>query len=199
MELHGRSSLQYVPGPSHPTIAEYGRTNQDTGYNKVQGSLTLGGYDSSRFNIEKNVTFSFNNDVARRLVVQLRSINYVPTGLSTVTTSTTLMSGTISIFVDSTIPYIYLPTAVCDRFASAFGLEWDDVNRIYTLNDTMHTKLQATNPRFTFTIANTAGDIVNIEFPYAAFDSKASFPVIPLENNATNLFPLRRAANDTRM
>lgn len=191
----------YSKSLDHPIHIErnFVVANPDTGYNKVQGSLTLGGYDSSRFGAEKNVTFPFNNDVARRFIVELRSIKYVPTGLSTVTTSTTLMAGTISVYIDSTIPYIYLPTNVCDRFALAFGLEWDDANRIYTINDTMHTKLQATNPKFTFTIANTAGNTMEIDFPYAAFDLEASFPVIPLENNATNLFPLRRAANDTRM
>ena len=109
------------------------------------------------------------------------------------------MSGAISIYIDSTIPYIYLPTTVCDRFASAFGLEWNDASRIYTINDTMHTKLQASDPKFTFRIANTAGQTLDIVLPYAAFDVQASFPVLPIGANSTNFFPLRRAANDTRM
>jgi hypothetical protein len=163
-------------------------------YNKVQGSLTLGGYDTSRFGSE-NVTFDFYPDVQRRFVVGLNSITYIPTGVTTTTTSTTLMSEKISLLIDSTIPYIYLPESACARFESAFGLQWNDTSEIYTVNDTQHTALQKMNPNITFTLANTAGETLDIVLPYEAFDLTASFPVVA---NETLYFPLKRAANDTQ-
>ena len=164
------------------------------GYDKVQGSLTLGGYDASRIS-SKNVTFPMYQDVSRRFIVDLTTITYIPTGVSTITTSITLMSETISIFIDSTIPYIYLPANICDRFATAFGLQYNDTTEIYTINDTMHTSLQQMNPNITFTLANSAGQTHDIVFPYGAFNMNASFPVV---NDTTAYFPLKRAANDTQ-
>ena len=141
--------------------------------NKVQGSLTLGGYDAARFD-SKNITFPFYDDVARNFVVQLRAITYSSAGLSTTTSSTTLMSNSISMSIDSTIPYIYLPRDVCDRFATEFGLVWNATSEIYTLDDTAHSRLQSSKPTFTFTLANTAGQILDIKLPYDAFDRTAS-------------------------
>jgi hypothetical protein len=144
------------------------------------------------------VTFSFYNDVSRRFLANLRAITYIPTGVSTVTTSTTLMSETISMYIDSTIPYIYLPIDICAKFESAFGLTWDENDEIYTVNDTAHSSLTSTNPSITFTLANTAGQTLNIVLPYAAFDLRASFPVLSNGTNSTNYFPLKRATNDTQ-
>lgn len=165
-------------------------------HNKVQGSLTLGGYDTSRFDT-KNITFPFYDDVARNFVVQLRAITYNSAGVSTNTASTTLMSTPIPMSIDSTIPYIYLPEDVCDRFANAFGLQWNNASEIYTLNSTAYQTLQTSKPSFTFTLANAAGETLDIKFPYEAFDRTASFPVLPTLNETAKFFPLRRAANDT--
>ena len=164
------------------------------GYDKVQGSLTLGGYDASRFD-SKNITFDFYNDVARRYIVELIAITYIPTGVSTITTPTTLMSETLSMYIDSTISYLYLPTNVCTHFENAFGLQWNDTTEIYTVNDTMHAQLQNMNPNITFSLTNTAGQTMDIILPYAAFDLTATFPVV---SNDTNYFPLRRAINSTQ-
>ena len=100
--------------------------------------------------------------------------------------------------IDSTIPYIYLPQDTCDRFANAFGLQWNATNEIYMLNATAYQKLQFTKPSFTFTIANTRDETLEIKFPYEAFDRTASFPVLPSLNDTAKFFPLRRAANDTQ-
>ncbi|KAG4436710.1 hypothetical protein IFR05_007824 [Cadophora sp. M221] len=166
-------------------------------YNKIQGSLTLGGYDTSQFD-SKNVTFPFYNDVSRRFLTDLRSITYIPTGVSTITTSTTLMSQSISMYIDSTIPYIYLPLDACAKFESAFGLVWNATDEIYTLNDTAHATLKSTNPSITFTIANTGGETLDIVLPYSAFDLTASFPVLSNGTNSTAYFLLKRATNDTQ-
>jgi hypothetical protein len=158
--------------------------------------LTLGGYDASRFSA-KNLTIPFYTDTARKFITDLTAITYIPTGVSTITSSKTLMSETISMFIDSTIPYIYLPTPICDRFEAAFGLQWNDTSEIYTINDTMHTSLKSMNPNITFSLSNTGGETLDIVLPYAAFDLTASFPVVRTGTKA-NYFPLRRAANDTQ-
>ncbi|TVY15848.1 Candidapepsin-8 [Lachnellula arida] len=164
-------------------------------YGKVQGSLTLGGYDASRFS-SQNITLPVYDDVSRRFLIQVSAIKYIPTGLSTTTTSITLASDPISLYIDSTVPYIYLPGAICAKFESAFGLKWNDTTEIYTLNDTMHTSLQNMNPNITFTLSTSNGQNLDIILPYKAFDLNASFPVIP--DGTVNYFPLRRAANDTQ-
>ncbi|KAL2074840.1 hypothetical protein VTL71DRAFT_8619 [Oculimacula yallundae] len=166
-------------------------------YDKVQGSLTLGGYDTSRFSTN-NLTFPFYNDNSRRFLVSLRSVSYKPTGVSTITTSTTLSSDAISIYIDSTIPYIYLPLAACAKFESEFGLTWDAINEIYTLNETAHNTLKSSKPDLTFTIANNNGQTLDFIIPYGAFDLTASFPVLANGSTPMMYFPLKRAANDTQ-
>lgn len=108
------------------------------------------------------------------------------------------MSETLSMYIDSTIPYIYLPVDICDKFESAFGLVWNATNELYTVNETAHNKLLSDNPSITFTLANTAGQTLDVVLPYASFDLTASFPVLPNGTNSTTYFPLKRATNDTQ-
>jgi hypothetical protein len=111
------------------------------------------------------------------------------------------MSETISMLIDSTIPFIYLPTNVCSKFESELGLQWDANDEIYTVNSTQHTLLQNMNPNITFTIANTAGQDLDVILPYSAFDLTATFPVLTNISNLMNsvaYFPLKRADNDTQ-
>ncbi|MCJ1264534.1 hypothetical protein MMC22_004406 [Lobaria immixta] len=122
---------------------------------KVLGSLTLGGYDSSRF-ISNNISFYFASDDSRSLTVGLQSIA-----------------------VSSTLQGEVAP------LTSAFGLEYDVKTELYLVNDTIHAKLQQLNPTVTFKIGNTisGGEFVNIELPYLAFDLQASSPIYPNAKN----------------
>ncbi|KAL8782887.1 MAG: hypothetical protein Q9195_009543 [Heterodermia aff. obscurata] len=160
--------------------------------NKVLGSLTLGGYDSARF-VPNDVTFDFDAQDIRDLSVDISSINYTENSKST-----TLMSSSISAYLDSTIPWIYLPLSVCQKFESAFGLEYDNLTQSYLVNDTLHQKLQADNASVTFTLRNPAqpSGSVDITLPYSAFDLVAEYPLSP--NGSLNYFPLARATNDTQ-
>ena len=157
---------------------------------KVLGSLTLGGYDASRFQAN-NVTFPFHNQDIRALTVGISSIRY-----STDSTQRSLLNESISAFVDSTIPWIYLPLEVCKQFEAAFGIDWDNDHQVYLVNDTLHSKLQAENATVTFTLQSLGQPgSVDIALPYAAFDLIAEYP---LASNQTRYFPLSRAANDTQ-
>ena len=155
------------------------------------GSLTLGGYDQSRFT-PNNLSFRFFDNNYRDLMVGIQAI-------STDQSLDLLPDGGILAYVDSTVPHIWLPLAACQAFEKAFGLTYDNVKERYFVNSTTHLRLKATNANITFTLGVTqsGGDSINITLPYGSFDLTASWP----ESNDTSneyYFPLRRAANVTQ-
>ncbi|KAI9701830.1 MAG: hypothetical protein M1836_001174 [Candelina mexicana] len=159
---------------------------------QVFGSLVFGGYDTSKF-IPNSLSFNFAPDVERDLVVGLQSITLTDaTGKNT-----SLLNAGIFTFVDSTIPYLYLPLQACQLFEKALGLTWDTASQLYLIDDALRNTLTAKNLNFTFQLANTetGGQNVQIVLPYAAFDLTAKFPLV---NNTSRYFPLKRAANDTQ-
>ena len=154
----------------------------------VLGSLTLGGFDASRF-VMNDVTFAFNQVDERDLTVEIESIV-----MSASNKTVQLLNNSIAAFIDSTIPYFYLPLDVCQQFEDAFGLQWDDDVQAYLVNDTLHKSLQAQNATVTLSISNTTQS-VNVSLPYAAFDLTAEYPLV---TNKTRYFPLMRATNESQ-
>ena len=139
-----------------------------------------------------NVTFNLAPDISRDLVVDLHSITSTATNGSAIS----LLPNSVLTFIDSTIPFIYLPHEACQAFETAFDLTYDRTTRLYAINDTLHESLSARNPTFTFQIANSQrrGPTVDIVLPYASFDLLASYPGF----NATRYFPLKRAENESQ-
>lgn len=162
----------------------------------VLGNLILGGYDSSRFKADATPhSFSFGASDANPLVVGVQSI--VADNTLVGTTSFTVNAGHLTV-IDSTVPHIWLPRAVCDKMETAFGLTYDNQSDLYTVNDTMHARLQTLNPSITFKIGDTAydnGNGTNIRLPYGAFDLKVGWPTY---SEDVNYFPIRRANNETQ-
>ncbi|OCK83868.1 acid protease [Lepidopterella palustris CBS 459.81] len=159
---------------------------------KLPGSLTLGGYDESRFK-SSQVSFQFALDDSKTLSMGIQMI----TATNTLQGSINIMSAEILSFIDSTVPHIWLPQTVCDRFEQAFGLTYDPTTDLYLVNNTIHNQLLDLNPTVTFALGNTGdpANTVNIALPYGAFDLQATYPIYA---NLTNYFPIRRAANDTQ-
>ncbi|KAK2628788.1 hypothetical protein QTJ16_001891 [Diplocarpon rosae] len=159
---------------------------------QTAASLTLGGYDASRF-VPNNVTFAFNQDDSRPLTVGVQAIQAKNTLLGTVS----LLPSGILALIDSTVPEIWLPATACTIFESAFGLQYDPHTDRYLVNTTTHASLTSLDPVLSFKLGNLAegGEAVIISLPYKAFDLQASWPIYA---NATNYFPLRRAANDSQ-
>jgi len=95
------------------------------------------------------------------------------------------------------VPEIWLPIEACTMFENSFGLLHDSTTDRYLVNDTIHSRLRTLNPTLTFQLGNEVygGESINIILPYAAFDLQANYPIYP---NATNYFPLRRAANESQ-
>ena len=133
------------------------------------------------------------DDLTRDLVVVLESISY--SGGS----SATLLSDAIPIFVDSTEPNLWLPSAACDAFEAAFGLQTDPDSGLYLVNETQHNALRDADAEVTFRLSDVApgggGESVSIVFPYAAFDLRAEPPLV---DEPSYYFPLKRAANETQ-
>ncbi|CAO2651274.1 Nn.00g095710.m01.CDS01 [Neocucurbitaria sp. VM-36] len=162
----------------------------------VFGDLILGGYDSTRFEANDNdFSYTFSTDPSKLLAVGVESIM----GTNTLRGTFSLTSGAHFSVIDSTVPHLWLPEDVCDQFETAFGLTYDSQTDLYLVNDTIHSELLSKNPTITIKLVNsledTSTNYTNIQLPYAAFDLQASYPFY---ENATNYFPIRRAANDTQ-
>ncbi|KAI9819298.1 MAG: hypothetical protein M1827_007455 [Pycnora praestabilis] len=153
------------------------------------GSLTLGGYDTTRF-VENNVTLPFGADQSRDLLVGLQAI-------SSDAASSPLLSTGVYAFIDSMVPQIWLPVDTCQAFEQAFNLTWNETVELYLLTDEEHNLLLQKNPNITFKVgpSATGGSSVDILFPYSTFDLTVSSPIV---DNVTRYFPLKRAENSTQ-
>ena len=158
----------------------------------IFGSLTLGGYDLSRF-IPNDVSFTLAPDTSRDLVVGLQSIVLTYNNRS----SEALLPSPILTFIDSTVPYITLPTLACQMFERELGLVWNASYNIYVINESLHQQFLISNPRFTFTIGNDkiGQPTVDIVLPYASFDHVMKPPLL---TDNTPYFPIRRAINESQ-
>jgi len=165
--------------------------------------LTLGGYDSSRL-VWHSSTFQLN--AAKQPQAYMQSISLSSTQVSSNFSSNSSLLLTsadqVSAIIDSSTPYLWLPQAVCDRFATALGLVYDEALNLYTYggNDSTRDTLNKSQLSFNFTLSDLviSNNTVNITVPYAAFDLQLQYPAIPNTTygalNATRYyFPLRRA------
>ena len=154
------------------------------------GSLTLGGYDKSRF-APNNLSVSFSQDDIRDLQVGLQHISVNEMAVP-------LPSNSIYVFLDSLVPDLWLPVPACHTFETMYGLEYNSSLDRYFINETMHSQLIAHNPNVTFTIGQeaTGGETINITMQYGSFDLvyKGKHDI----GDGSRYFPLRRAQNYTQ-
>ncbi|KAL2064169.1 hypothetical protein VTL71DRAFT_4663 [Oculimacula yallundae] len=158
----------------------------------VFGSLTLGGYDTTRFS-SNSLSFAFGADDSRDLLVSLQSVTYDTAG------SSPLLTSSINVFIDSLVTAMWLPVPVCEAFAQQFNLTWNEQGQLYLISNTVHAVLLTQNPTFTFKIghagADGAGNTVDIVLPYAAFDLNLTAPIVGRD---ARYFPLKQAQNSTQ-
>ncbi|KAK6434036.1 hypothetical protein LTR95_009779 [Oleoguttula sp. CCFEE 5521] len=160
-------------------------------FNKVYGSLTLGGYDTSRFK-PTDTTFKFGGDISRDLLVDISAIS---TGDAR-GNKNLLPDGQISAYLDSTVAEIWLPETACSAFENAFGLEYNSTVNRYLVSGDKHQTLTTNGAYVNFTLTN-GSSTVDIGLPYGAFDLNVSFPIV--DNGTTSYyFPLQRAANESQ-
>ncbi|KAF2875185.1 aspartic peptidase domain-containing protein [Massariosphaeria phaeospora] len=164
---------------------------------KALGSLTLGGFDQSKFDAPSSpIPFPFSSDDSRSLSVGIQGITAFNTLEGTITLSDA--SNPILALIDSTVPHLWLPRSVCDKFEAALGLAYDPHTDFYLFNNssTYDTFLR-NKPSVVITLGNDndPSKLVRITLPSAAFDLHASYPIYA---NSTSYFPIRRAANDSQ-
>ena len=162
---------------------------------KVHGSLTLGGYDKSRFQPNEH-EYLFGNDDSKPLSISIEAI----TASNSLQGPAMLLGGTDTVYVsiDSTIPHLWLPREICDRFEKAFGLSYDPTTDLYLAgNLSVQNQLRRIDASITIGLGVDKGPLnrTNIVLPYSAFDLEALYPIY---KNATRYFPIRRAANGTQ-
>ncbi|KAK5730379.1 hypothetical protein LTR15_000316 [Elasticomyces elasticus] len=155
----------------------------------VFGSLTLGGYDSSRFT-RNNASFDLRDSTSQDLLLTLSSVSYNATDSQPL-----LLSAPIDVFIDSLVTELYLPVTVCQAFENAFGLQWDSTTERYMINETTHKNLLAQNPTFNMTFSQPGNGTATILLPYAAFDLNVTQPLV---NTTSRYFPLKQAQNSTQ-
>ncbi|KAI9664098.1 MAG: hypothetical protein M1821_007589 [Bathelium mastoideum] len=154
------------------------------------GSLTLGGYDTSRF-ISNNLSFPFAGGSSSELTLSIQSIT------TDASDNSTLLSSGISAALDTMVSELWLPEDTCTAFEQAFGISWNDKEEYYLLNDSTHNALVNLNPNVTFELGveTSGGDTVRIVLPYSAFDLTLMPPYV---SSNTRYFPLKRAQNSTQ-
>ncbi|KAJ4297690.1 hypothetical protein N0V90_005584 [Kalmusia sp. IMI 367209] len=159
---------------------------------RLAGSLTLGGYDESRI-IPDGGQFPFNPDNPFSLFIQSITSSNSLKGRATLLDDSQITY----VSIDSSIPHLWLPRDVCDRFEEAFGLKYDADTDLYLTGSVERKLMLSQNASITIGLGSTSDPTnrTNIVMPYAAFDLQATAPIY---SNATHYFPIRRAANNTQ-
>ncbi|KAF4626752.1 hypothetical protein G7Y89_g11405 [Cudoniella acicularis] len=200
------SGLVEVDGaiPSHSYGFTAGAKYQQKG---MPTSLTLGGYDANRM-VPNNVFFNLNP--SQNPQVAINYISVVSSGTSNNWTTPIQLLSTadrVSAIIDSSTPYLWFPQSVCDVFAQALGLSYNNSLNLYTFdgNASQHTVLGNSQLSFTFTLSDisTSPNTINITLPYAAFDQQLTYPAVPNTTygsveSSKYYFPLKRAATEAQ-
>lgn len=191
--------------PSHSYGYTAGAAYRLTG---VPASLALGGVDANRF-IPNDMSFTLSSDYAPALAINSISVS---SGAETLppnwnSNPTQLMDGSqAEIFtIDTSTPFLWLPEAVCDNFANALNLTYNDTLQLYLFAENSSAQiLGGWDLTFNFSLGKLPGaeDNIELSLPYDAFNLQLSFPFPNLDADfssaPTNYFPLRRAVNDAQ-
>ncbi|TQV96080.1 hypothetical protein V2A60_003475 [Cordyceps javanica] len=180
-------------------------------YKNMPGSLTLGGYDAARL-VDHDTLFTITqSDNSPR--VSVRSINVYngqkPNGWASSTNTLSTFNDTFMALIDSTTPYLWLPESLCESFASALNLTYNDTYKLYTLTNGQYQDYSSSDAySFTFSLASidnndnfglplNAPGVVNITLPIKAFVGSLQYPfakeAIKYGQPAVPYFMLRKA------
>lgn len=181
-------------------------------------SLTLGGYDESRF-VDHETRFVLGQGgnmpqvLVRAISVSAPDEQGAPSGWDTQTRRLSHMSNSFEALIDSSTPFLWLPDEVCDEFAEAFSLTYNETLDLYTLDNSLYEELKADSSySFTFSFSSfdnqdDFGDplrvpgVVNITVSAAAFAQVLRYPfkdeTISYGDPSMPYFALRRNGNGT--
>lgn len=184
-----RCSLTYsVPRSWAYTAGNYHRTWQ-TPTDVVLGGKNLGRYTPN----DKTFRLDANQDpVANLQQLTVSATGNPPWGPG----SETLVLQPVSVRIDSTTPFLWLPEEACRQFEKALGLTWNTTTSLYLMNDpNLYDDLTRLNMTFTFTLSDAPGSsssVVEIKVPYSSLDLDISWPYLNTTDRI-KYFPLKRS------
>ncbi|KAI1113162.1 aspartic peptidase domain-containing protein [Nemania sp. NC0429] len=186
----------------------------------VPMSLTLGGYDSNRFE-PHDVQFSLNATtrqpqvLVRAITVSVSDLAQAPTEWSAPSLPLLSFNESITAVIDSSTPYLWLPPAICDRFASTLNLTWNETLGLYIFSSNENLIRYRSTPDLSFTFTFSSPDdrddfgspldmpgIVNITVSSNAFIQSLQYPfenLIDYGAQAVPYFPLKRAEKGSQL
>ncbi|KAI0132238.1 aspartic peptidase domain-containing protein [Xylariales sp. AK1849] len=182
-------------------------------------SLTLGGYDENRF-IDHSTTFSLEPTtrlpriLVRGITALVPSVDKAPTEWSSPSLPLLSFNESVNALIDSSTPYLWLPAAVCDRFADALSLTWNETFGLYLFSDdAIFASFAEPDLSFTFTLSSIDNldnlgrpldvpGVVNITVSANAFAQTLRYPfmnAIEYGDAAIPYFPLKRTDNGSQV
>ncbi|KND87875.1 Candidapepsin [Tolypocladium ophioglossoides CBS 100239] len=186
-------------------------------YRNTIVSATLGGYDTARF-VSHDTTFAMTSGetITRTLVrgiqVAANKGNDKPDVWSSRTEILSDWNSSFTAMIDSSTAYLWLPEAVCDRFARALNLTYNSTFDLYTLTNQQY-RDYTSKDALTFTFSLTSFDnndnfglplevagVVNITLPLQAFVSLLQYPfrdAIKYADPAVPYFTLRKSRGNS--
>ena len=159
-------------------------------------SLVFGGYDRYRVDPETTLEVDIRRTTSAlesswwQFEVIMTSFDIEMTGIAEKQPMSPELTG-ISVYLDPSTPYLWLPTWICERFEAVLGIEWNETQQLYLLNASNHEQLRRLNPRVSFGLSSLRGDGQNksFELPYSAFDLNVTYPLV---ESQSYYFPLKR-------
>ncbi|KAK6075120.1 eukaryotic aspartyl protease [Seiridium cupressi] len=182
-------------------------------------SLVLGGYDQTRF-VSHDTAFSLNSTtrqpeaLVRAITASISSVNQASTAWNSTSLSLSSFDESVVALIDSSTPYLWLPAVICDRFAEALNLTWNETFGLYLFsNNQIYEGFSDTDLAFTFSLSSNdnrdnfgdplnVGGVVNITISANAFAQTLRYPFMNLfeyGDAAIPYFPLKRADNGTQI
>lgn len=153
----------------------------------------------------------------RGLTAQVPSLDKAPGNWTSTSQTFVAMNDSITAMIDSSTPFLWLPTEICERIASALDLVWREDLGVYVFANGGSQYLKYKHMKsteelsFTFTVSsydnsdnfgyplNMPG-VVNITIPPAAFAQVLRYPwknVIKFNESSIPYFPLTRSTDET--
>ncbi|KAI1416707.1 acid protease [Hypoxylon sp. FL1857] len=180
-------------------------------------SLTLGGYDADRFE-PHDTKFSLNATtrqpevLVRTITASVSDAGNAPTPWPTTSVPLSFFNESATALLDSSTPYLWLPEAICDRFAASLNLTWNETFGLYLFPDNDNLERFRSSPDLSFTFTLSSADnhddfgqplnvpgVVNITISANAFIQSLRYPFMNLIDfgaAAIPYFPLRRTGSN---
>lgn len=176
-------------------------------------SLTLGGYDENRF-VAHDTLFSLNASTKQpevlitSITTSVSDAEKTPASWPAGSVALTSDGESTTALIDSSTPFLWLPSSICDRFAVAFNLTWNETFGLYVFpddGDSLEKFRAAPDLSIAFVLSSTGiiddsaqslddQATVTITISANAFIQYAQAPFMGLSSGtpAVPYFPLRR-------